>query len=227
MQGAPAEASPAVPSPAPSFSRRERIADGGVHLLGLAAVLAGGIHLLGAAIARPGWLTLAAITPYLLGLGTSFACSAAYNMAPPGRLRQRLRRFDHAAIHLLIAGTYTPVMALSLGTGWSIALLTLAWAGAAGGVALKLLAPGRHEGLGLALYLTLGWMGLVALPPLTRVLSAWQFGALGLGALLYTGGVAFHLAHRLPFHNALWHAMVLAAAACHYLLVLTLAVAGP
>ncbi|MDT8330980.1 hemolysin III family protein [Roseomonas gilardii] len=223
MQGVPAGASPAVPS----FSRRERIADGGVHLLGLVAVLAGGIQLLGAAIARPGWLTLAAIAPYLLGLGTSFACSAAYNMTPPGRLRQRLRRFDHAAIHLLIAGTYTPVMALSLGGGWSIALLALVWAGAAGGVALKLLAPGRHEGLGLALYLALGWVGLVALPPLTRVLSAWQLGTLGLGALLYTGGVAFHLAHRLPFHNALWHAMVLAAAACHYFLVLTLAVAGP
>ncbi|MDT8293615.1 hemolysin III family protein, partial [Roseomonas mucosa] len=60
-----------------------------------------------------------------------------------------------------------------------------------------------------------------------RALSAWQLGALGLGALLYTGGVAFHLAHRLPFHNALWHAMVLAAAASHYLLVLSLVLAGP
>ena len=207
------------PAPNVSWSRAERVTDGAVHVLDLAAVLAGTVLLLDVSLARPGWQDLLAVLPYLLGLVASFTCSAAYNMAPAGRLKDRLRRFDHAAIYLLIAGTYTPVIGLSLRGVWSASLLAVVWTGAAGGVALKLLAPGRHERLGLALYLLLGWVGVIALPRLVEALSSWQLAAIGAGGLVYTAGVGFHLAHRLPFHDAIWHAMVALAAALHFVAI--------
>ena len=201
----------------------ERVADSAVHVLGLLVVLVGTGVLLHVGLDSPGWLRTLAVAPYLLGLAASFGCSAAYNMAPDGKRKSGLRRFDHAAVFMLIAGTYTPVVALSLPSAWSASLLMVVWTGALAGVTLKLLAPRRHERLGLALYLLLGWSGLVATVPLCGSLTSWQLTALSVAGLLYTGGVAFHLAQRLPFHNALWHASVLTAATAHYSLVLTLA----
>ncbi len=209
-----------------SYSRQERRADGLLHALGLLMVLAGTVLLLAMGLRRQGLSGLSVLLPYLLGLSASFAASAAYNLARPGRVRQRLRCLDHAAIYLLIAGTYTPVMALTLDRSISLPLLAAVWLGAGLGVALKLLAPGRHERLGLALYLLLGWLGLLAIQPLLSAMSASQLMLLGLGALLYTAGVGFHLAHRLPFHNAIWHGVVLAASTAHYVLVLDLVLAA-
>ncbi|MBE7212628.1 MAG: hemolysin III family protein, partial [Gluconacetobacter diazotrophicus] len=133
-----------------------------VLVLGVAAVLVGAALLLHAA-ARLGRIDLIAIASYLLGLLASFSISTVYNMAPLGRLKSRLRRYDHAAIFLLIAGTYTAIAGLSLPSSWSLPLLGLVWSGAVVGMALKLFAVGRHERLGLVLYLGLGWVGIVAL----------------------------------------------------------------
>ncbi len=153
-------------------------------------------------------------------------CSALYNLAATGSRKALLRRFDHAAIFMMIAGTYTPVALLAVGGASGRALLAVVWTGAAGGIALKLLAPRRFERVSVAAYLLLGWAGLAALDPLLAALPPRDLALLAGGGLLYSLGVAVHLSTGLPYHNALWHALVLAAAACHYAVVLRLATAA-
>jgi hemolysin III len=133
-----------------------------------------------------------------------------------------LRRLDHAAIYVLIAATYTP-FALSLASHHSsVALLLLVWIGAAAGVVLKLAYPRRYEAAGTILYLALGWCFLAGAEEFFVVLTDAARALLLCGGALYTGGVAIHHWRSLRFHNALWHSIVLVAAACHYVAVLSL-----
>ena len=210
---------------APRYSRGERVADAAVHVLGLAAALAG-CALLAAAAPRPaGVRAAAALGLYAAGLVAMLTCSALYNLAGDGPRKAVLRRLDHAAIFVMIAGTYTPVALLAIGGASGLRLLAVVWAGAAGGAALELLAPARFARISIAAYLLLGWTGL-ALDPLLAALPPRDLALLAGGGLVYSLGVAVHLSTRLPYHNALWHAFVLVAAACHYAVVLRLAAAG-
>lgn len=202
-----------------------RRADAAVHAAGLVAVAAGCLALALSLPNPPGWRAGIAIGLYALGLVASFGFSAAYNTAAPGPCRDLLRRFDHAAIFLMIAGTYSPVSLLAIGGWLGTALLGFVWAGALLGAALKLLAPGRFERLAIGAYLLLGWVGIVAAAPLVEALASWQLGALLAGGIFYSAGVLVHLATRLPYNTALWHALVLVAAGCHYAVVLRLAAA--
>ncbi|HEY4250682.1 MAG TPA: hemolysin III family protein [Roseomonas sp.] len=202
------------------YSRGERAADAAIHALGLAAVPVACAML----AAQPADTGLALpLGLYTIGLVAMLGCSALYNLAREGPRKALLRRFDHAAIFLMIGGTYSAVAGIAIGGTWSTALLACVWTGAAAGVALKLLAPARFEGLSILAYLLLGWAGLVALGPLVAALPALDLGLILAGGLLYSGGVAVHLAIRLRYHNAIWHACVLAAASCHYAVVLRLA----
>ena len=153
---------------------------------------------------------------YATALVSMLGVSAAYNLWPVSPRKWFLRRFDHALIYLMIAGTYTPLVAL-VGSGlvaWS--LLALIWTVAAIGIALKLLMPGRFDRVSIALYLTLGWSGVLAYESVIAGLSPTAFWLLGVGGLLYSFGVVFHVWRTLPFQNAIWHGFVLAATACHY-----------
>jgi len=205
------------------YSGPERNADAAVHAAALLAVPVGCILLVLRAPFPPDARLAVALGLYMIGLVATFACSAAYNLAPAGPLRARLRRADHAAIFIMIAGTYTPVSLLAIGGPFAAALLTFVWTGALLGAAMKLFAPGRFERSSIVAYLLLGWVGVVALVPLSRALTAGQLGLLAAGGLLYSLGVLVHLATRLAYNVAIWHALVLAAAACHYALVLSLA----
>jgi hemolysin III len=208
------------------YSRGERIADAVVHALGVSAALIGCTALAVTASRPVGTRLAVALGLYAAGLLAMLGCSALYNLANEGSRKALLRRLDHAAIFAMIAGTYTPVALLAISGTWGWGLLGVVWAGAAGGVVLKLLAPGRFERASTAAYLLLGWAGLAALDPLTSALPPRDLALLAGGGLLYSLGVAVHLSTRLPYHNALWHAFVLAAAACHYAVVLRLAAAA-
>ncbi|MCR0984307.1 PAQR family membrane homeostasis protein TrhA [Roseomonas populi] len=218
---ATANTTPATPSR--TVSPAERRADATVHALGLTAALAGAALLLHTIQAAPHARATLATSLYILGLVATFACSAAYNTAPDGPRKHILRRLDHAAIFLMIAGTYTPVALLGIGGPWGTALCAAVWAGALPGMALKLLAPGRYERAAFAAYLALGWLGVLALPAMLQSMPHWQTATIAAGGLLYTAGTAFHVADRLPYSTAIWHAFVLAAAACHFTVVLALA----
>lgn len=200
---------------------RELLADGIVHALGLALGVAGAIALLILAISDGHPVLVAPLFIYAAGLVGMLGCSAAYNLLRSNPRRDWLRRFDHAAIFVMIAGTYTPFTTLGLDGSWSSGLTAVVWLVAAAGIALKLCQPRRIEAISVALYLGLGWIGLVALEPFLTALPASTLTLLGAGGILYSVGVVFHLWRALPYHNAIWHGFVLVAAGIHYLAVLT------
>lgn len=211
----------------PTYSRAERLADAAVHILGLVFGLAAVVSLAVAAWPSNDVLLYLALALYGLGLLAMLGCSALYNLAGHGHWKPVFRRLDHAAIFVMIAGTYTPFTVVALGGAWGFGLLAFVWSVALAGVALKLFWPERLDRVSVAAYLLLGWSIVVAAGPLIGVLSAPGLVLLLLGGLLYSLGVAFHLWQRLPYQNAIWHAFVLAAAACHFTAVLSeVAIAG-
>jgi len=195
-------------------------ADNSVHALSLLFCLPAAALLLFQAAASGNGLAAAAASAYGFGMLAMFGFSAAYHLVSHPRWKDRLRVCDHAAIFLMIAGSYTPFALFAIGgaLGWS--LLGLVWLMAAAGILLKVLAPRRWDTAAVAYYLVLGWVGLPAVGLLIDSLSRSGLALLGAGAVLYTVGVGFHVWERLRFQNALWHGCVLAAAGCHYIAVI-------
>jgi hemolysin III len=204
----------------PTYRRGERIADRCVHYAGLVAGLVGAVVLLVAAAERERALTIVSVAIYGVGLLGMIGASALYNLAAPSRRKELLRRLDHAAIFLMIAGTYTPFTLVRMGGAWGHGIAIFVWLVAVTGIALKLLYPRRFERLSILLYLALGWAILVAVRPLFDAVPLPAIVMLGVGGLLYSLGVVFHLWHRLPYHNAIWHGFVLAATGCQWVAVL-------
>jgi hemolysin III len=197
------------------YDRAEMIADGVVHGLGVvAAVFAAGV-LVGIGLYRAELATVSSLVVYAATLITVMAMSAAYNMWPISRTKWILRRFDHAAIFMLIAGTYTPLM-IHAGTNEAYAMLAGVWIAGFAGAALKLAAPGRYDRLTVALYLAIAWSGVAIAHEVFATLPTAAVVMLVTGGLLYSAGVVFHLWQSLRFQNAIWHGFVLVAAACQY-----------
>jgi hemolysin III len=203
----------------PSYTRSERVADGSMHALGVSGSVFGAILLLlwSAPVASP-W-EIAAVTVYAITLIATFSASAFYHMTPWESIRPALRRIDHAAIYLKIAGTYTPLVVM-VGSGLAYVVLGIVWALAIIGMTLKLVfwsTPGRF---GPALYLIMGWMSIVL------IWSSWSElprGYIIAGGLLYTVGVVFHAAKTMKFATAIWHGFVIAASACFFAAIAILA----
>ena len=212
---------------APRPGRAEYAADAAVHAFGIAAAVAGCV-VLGIAAPAPDGLRLpVALGLYATGLFAMLVCSLLYNLAAEGgRRKAMLRRLDHAAIFVMIAGTYSPIALLAIRGAWGWSIFATVWAGALGGVVLKLFAPRRFDRVAIFAYLALGWAGLAALEPLLTALAPLDLGLIVAGGLLYSLGIILHLADRLPFHTPLWHGCVVAAAACHYVVVLRIATAA-
>lgn len=149
-----------------------------------------------------------------------FLASTLYHAFQRPKLKYVFQVLDHAAIFLLIAGTYTPFALVTLRGPWGWTLLALVWGVAAVGIAFEALYLERFPVLSTLLYLAAGWMGLVVAVPLSQALSvegwAWLLG----GGLAYTLGVVFFVWERLPYHHTIWHLFVLAGAACHFFAVL-------
>lgn len=205
-----------------SCSRAELIADAAVHLLGLAFAVGAIATLVVFLWISPDLPRGVSLGLYAFGLLAMLGCSALYNMTHHSKLKLKalFRRFDHAAIFVMIAGTYTPFSLMVIGGGWGWALLGFVWSVALLGVALKLCYPLRFEKLSVAVYLLLGWTVVFALQPLVSSASLAGLVLLITGGGLYSLGVVFHLWERLPFQNAIWHVFVLAAAACHFAAIL-------
>ena len=208
---------------APTFSwdydRGETIADGVVHALGIVFALTGGAILLIEA-AQGGGARFAAVAIYLAGLVAMLGFSAAYNLWPVSPFKWWLRRFDHAAIYLLIAAAYTAFM-LPMRDADVRTLLATIWLTALAGMTIKLVWPGRLDRTAVLLYLAMGWSGLLAMGSIGDALSSPTLGLIITGGALYSFGVIFHAWRGLRFQNAIWHGFVLAAALCHYAAVLT------
>lgn len=149
-----------------------------------------------------------------------YLASTWYHAIPVSRLKDRLHRLDHAAIYLLIAGTYTPFTLSVLGGAWGWTLFGIVWGAAVVGVCDKLIAGIRYPHLSTALYLIMGWSVLVVIRPLLLNMPPQGMGWLVAGGLSYSAGVVFYKAHRLPYHHFIWHLFVLAGSTCHFFSVL-------
>jgi hemolysin III len=205
-----------------NYDRAEIIADGIVHGLGVgfgliaATVL---IVLTGVFASTP---EIVSVSIYAAGLLTMLGFSAAYNMWPVSPRKWWLRRFDHSAIYMLIAATYTPFMMQMHDRLLAMLLLGGVWGVAFIGIALKLFMPGRFDRLSILLYLAMGWSGLAAYDAVFTSLPKFTLWFVVAGGALYTLGVIFHTWRRLRFQNAIWHGFVLLGAACHYTAVMDL-----
>jgi hemolysin III len=201
-----------------NYDRAEMVADGIVHAIGVSLGLVGADVLLFVVhLARD---AVAPVALYAAGLLSVLGFSAAYNLWPVSPAKWLLRRFDHAAIYVLIAATYTPFLALSKTGLAGFGLLAFLWLTALVGAAVKLAFPGRFDRSAIALYLLLGWSGIIAGRSLVAALPEPILWLLAAGGLFYSAGVAFHLWEKLRFQNAIWHAFVVVAACCHYAAVL-------
>ncbi len=218
---APGAAAGAAPATTYSRYRPDEIrADRWVHILGLSIGSLGVLGLLAAALSRgDAWLVLGTGV-YALGLLAMLSLSASYNLASPSPFKENIRRFDHAAIFTMIAGTYTPFFLNRVGGAWAAGMLSFVWIVALAGALLAIVAPRRHERLQIVVYLLLGWSVLIARQPLGEHLSESAGHLLLAGGIVYSLGVPVHLWRSLRYSNAVWHALVLIAASCHYVAVL-------
>ena len=148
--------------------------------------------------------------------------SATYNLWPVSPAKWFLRRFDHSAIYVLIAATYTPFMVGIADRFVGNALLIGVWSVAIFGIVLKVFFPGRFDRLSVGLYLAMGWSGVMAYNSLVASLPTSTLWLIAIGGLVYSLGVIFHAWERLRFQNAIWHSFVLLAAGFHYTAVLDL-----
>jgi hemolysin III len=195
-------------------------ADGIVHAIGVSLGVVGAIVIVVVAANSARDADMPSIVIYTIGLLSMLGFSAAYNTWPISRAKWVLRRFDHSAIYVMIAGTYTAFIGQMRGDFVSISLLIGVWLTAVVGVTLKLLLPGRFDRLAVILYLILGWSGVVAYEPVVAVLPSLSIWLLVAGGALYSAGVVFHGWKSLRFQNAIWHGFVLVAACCHYSAIL-------
>src|SRR5215472_1353394 len=196
------------------YSEIEHRADAVVHVLGVVFAINASLWLLWHVTGLP---VLVSVSVYCIGLLAMISFSAAYNLVPHHRpSKQVLRRLDHAAIFIMIAATYTPFAVNRLGYPEGDVILAAIWVTATVGVIVKVLFPGRFEMASLGLYLGMGWMVVTVIKPLAASVAAADFWLLVAGGLIYSAGVIFYLVDRIPYHKAIWHGAVLAAAVLHF-----------
>lgn len=199
------------------YSAGEELANSLTHGFGLLLSLAGFAGLM---IAAAGTRELAACAVYGGALILVYATSTLYHGARDAHAKRVLRMLDHIAIFALIAGTYTPFVLIALRGAWGWSLFGIVWTLAVLGTIFELTALRRHRRAMIALYVGMGWVGLIALKPLVAALPAQGLWLLFGGGVSYTAGVVFYRWHGLRFHHAIWHLFVLAGSVLQYLAVL-------
>lgn len=208
--------------PRRELSRKEIAADGVVHALGLVAAVIGVAVLLALVVLRSGAVELATAAIYGAGLLAMLGFSAGYNLARQSRHRDLFGRIDRAVIFIMIAGTYTPITILGLSGAWEISLIAVVWTVALLGFIVTFFLPKRLGGFSVAVYLMLGWTGIVAIGPFLEAFDPSILILLAVGGVLYSVGTIFLALRNLPYQHAIWHGFVVAAAAVHYSAILDL-----
>jgi hemolysin III len=208
-----------APPPASAYSAREEFANVLTHAIGIALGLAALVLLVVFASLRGDAWHIVSSAVFGSTLVLLYTASTLYHGFRRADVKRVLRKFDHAAIFLLIAGTYTPFALVSVRGPWGWSLLGVIWFLAVVGVALKFRFAGRFRGVSTAIYLAMGWLIVIALRPLVAGVAPGGLWWLLAGGLCYTGGTVFYLWKRLPYHHAVWHLFVLGGSTCHFFAV--------
>ena len=202
----------------------EELANSLTHGFGLALSLVAAPVLIVTAIATNDAWRIVAVSIYAATLILLYAASTLYHSVRRVEHKEAWQRVDHAAIYLLIAGTYTPFTLISLRGAWGWSLFGIVWGLALVGVALKTRFGARLPALSTWLYLAMGWIIVIALRPLSQHVAPAGLRWLALGGVLYTGGVVFYVWERIRFSHAVWHLFVLGGSVAHFAAVLWYAV---
>ncbi len=200
----------------------------------LAHSLTHGLGIIACAAFLPILVLVSVPDPWRIVTGVIFGASAlamfitlvVYHAASDPALKQRLRKLDHSAIYLLIAGTYTPFTLVAMQGAWGWTLFGVIWTLAVLGIVSKLTVGFRFPRLSVGLYVGMGWLALVAIKPMWDALTGAQLGWILAGGLLYTGGVPFYVWKSKRYTHAVWHLFVLGGVACHFVAVLSVVRAG-
>jgi hemolysin III len=199
----------------------EELANSLTHACGLVFSIAGLIVLVSAAISRGGDASdIASCAIYGATLIVLYTTSTLYHSAVKPERKRKLRILDHLAIFLLIAGTYTPFVLIALRGVWGWSLFAIVWSLAALGTIIELSQLARFRRVMVALYIAMGWVGLIAIKPLVAALPAAGLWLLFGGGVSYTLGVVFYRWHSLRYHHAVWHLFVLGGSVLQYFAVL-------
>jgi hemolysin III len=202
------------------FSRGEEIANWVTHGIGLALSIAGLTLLIVFSSLRGDAWHVVSFTVFGLTLLTLYTVSTIYHAHRSERAKLLFRKLDHAAIFLLIAGSYTPFLLTNLRGPWGWSLFGVIWGLCGAGAVFQLFFGGRFRLVSTIAYLFVGWLVVVALEPLVENVPDGGLWLLLAGGLCYTGGVVFYLWHKLRYHHAVWHTFVLGGSICHFLAVL-------
>lgn len=202
-------------------SRVEELANSGSHGLGLIATLIAAPVLIVVTAREGSPANIVGAAIFAGSMILLYLCSALYHVLPQGARKHFFHKLDHAAIYVLIAGTYTPFTLGVLSGAWGWTLFGLIWTMAALGVLLKAFDGLSNRYVSVGLYLLMGWLIVVAVRPLMHTLPTAGLLWLVAGGLAYTGGVAFYaLSSRLRFGHFIWHLFVMAGTACHFFAIL-------
>lgn len=198
----------------------EEIANSISHGVGLILALIVLPVLVIAALRQGSTSALVGASVYAVALVLLYLASTIYHALPPNRAKRLFRVLDHAAIFLLIAGTYTPFTLGVLRGPWGWTLLVLVWSMALAGITLKVAWGIRYKAISTIVYLGMGWMAVLAAREVWLRMPAPGIGWLVAGGLAYTVGVVFFVAERMRYSHLAWHLFVLAGSACHTCAVL-------
>lgn len=197
-------------------SRGEEIANSISHGIGFLASLVGAPFLIAAAVREGSTWNVVGASIFVASMALLYLSSTLYHAFPHERVKRIFWTFDHGAIYLLIAGTYTPFTLGVLRGGWGWTLFGLVWGMAILGITLKAVGRIRHPVLSTVLYLAMAWLIVIAVRPLSQHLPLPGLIWLGAGGFFYTAGVGFYAAKKVRYSHLVWHFFVLAGTACHY-----------
>jgi len=204
----------------PKYSFLEEWANSLTHGIGAAFAIAGLVMMLVVTIGTGNAWHIVSASIYGSTLVVMFLASTFYHAVQYAPARKVLRQADHMAILYLIAGSYTPITLVTLNGAWGWSLFAVIWGLTAVGTVLQLTPVKKYKALMVGLYLTMGWVSVVAAKPLIDNMSVAGLGLIVAGGLAYTGGVVFYVNNRIPFNHAIWHLFVLAGATLHYFAML-------
>jgi hemolysin III len=198
----------------------EELANAVTHGVGLGLSIVAFVVLLVLAALRGTPWHIVACAIYGSTLVCLYAASTLYHAVPVPRFKRALRIFDHSAIYLLIAGTYTPFLLVNLRGGWGWSLFGIVWGLAVAGIVFKFWFVERFGFLSTAVYVGMGWLVVIAAKPVFAHVGRMSLALLLVGGLFYTAGIIFYASKRIPFAHAIWHLFVLGGSTCHYFAVL-------
>ena len=201
------------------YSLKEEIAHSVTHGIGaLLSVIGLAILVVYSSLYGDAWHIVSS-SIYGTTLIVLYTASTLYHAITVPNIKQWLQKLDHAAIFLLIAGTYTPFTLVNLRGGWGWTLFGIVWSVAIAGMVMELMVKRRYKRLSIGLYLGLGWVVAIAVAPLVANVETGGLVLLLAGGLFYSLGVIFYVWKTLVYHHAIWHLFVLAGSACHFFAV--------